>query len=277
MKKLMQLIPFLAIAGVPLLVTAQDSGAPPATTEARSVVISAAQGSEGGEMEIMGFSSANGETMTFAAPMMFTGDGGSFTSAMPGMDQFRLLSSSEIQKELDFVGDQRDQFTRLQKEYNQRIQEKAGLMGKGGFDPKKAREIGDEIKSMQEQQKKDIEDLLLPHQISRLQQIQLQQKMKGMGTVNALSDKKVLEELGITEEQLAKLKERAKELSDEMQKKMQKLREETQENLLKELTSEQRAKLKSMTGEKFDYQPTSPMPGRIQNRIQRRQSDKNDG
>ena len=256
---------------------AQDSGAPPTKTEARSIVIAADKSSEGGELQIMGFSSANGETMTFAAPLMFTGEGGTFTSAMPGMDQFGLLSNTDIQKELDFVGDQRDQFTRLQKEYNQRIQEKVGLLGKGGFDPKKSHEIGDEIKSIQEQQKKDVEDLLLPHQISRLQQIQLQQKMKGMGTVNALSDKQVLEELGITEEQLAKLKERAKELSDEMQKKMQKLREETQENLLKELTSEQRAKLKSMTGEKFDYQPSSQMPGRIQNRIQRRQSDKNDG
>ena len=276
MRKLMQLFPFLAMAGTPLLAMAQDSGAPPTTTEARSIVIAADKSSEGGEMQIMGFSSY-GETMTFAAPMMFTHEGASLTSAMPWMDQFGLLSNTDIQKELDFVGDQRDQLTRLQKEYNQRIQEKVGLLGKGGFDPKKAHEIGDEIKSMQEQQKKDVEDLLLPHQISRLQQIQLQQKMKGMGTVNALSDKKVLEELGITEEQLAKLKERAKELSDEMQKKMQKLREETQENLLKELTSEQRAKLKSMTGEKFDYQPASPMPGRIQNRIQRRQSDKNDG
>ena len=59
--------------------------------------------------------------------------------------------------------------------------------------------------------------------------------MKALG-LNAFNDKKLAEELGMTEEQLEQLKEKAKELSADLQKKIKALREETQETLLKELT-----------------------------------------
>jgi|688.fasta_scaffold215822_2 DNA-binding Xre family transcriptional regulator len=237
-------------------VLAQEQPPPPegAATQKMGIAISASQG-EGGEMQIMSFSSDDGVGNVFSAPMMIGGEG----MLLPGMmDQFGLLSQDSIQEELDFVGEQRDQYKKLQQDYNSRIREKMESMNKGGFDPEKAKNFGEEIRVLKEQQARDIEDLLLPHQINRLKQIQLQQRMKAMG-LNALNDKKLAEELGMTEEQLEKLKERAKELSSELQKKIQELREETQQTLLKELSKDQREKLQEMTGSKFDMPAPKPL------------------
>lgn len=237
----------LALLSFPAFAQEAAPVPPESTVRNMGIAISASQG-EDGEMQIMSFSSDDGNGMFMSAPVML-GEG---MLMSPGMtDQFGLLSQPSIQDELDFVGEQRDQYKRLQKEYNDRIREKMESMNKGGFDPAKAQSLGDEIRAMKEQQARDIEELLLPHQVSRLKQIQLQNKMKALG-LNALNDKKLAEELGMSEEQMKQLKDRAKELSAELQKKIQALREETQETLLKELTKEQQEKLKEMTGVKFE-------------------------
>lgn len=245
--------------------------APPAegsSTQKMGIAISASQG-EGGEMQIMSFSSEDGVGNVFSAPLMIGGEG----MMVPGMmDQFGLLSQQSIQEELDFVGEQREQYKRLQQDYNSRIREKMEAMNKGGFAPEKAKNFGEEIRVLKEQQSRDIEELLLPHQVNRLKQIQLQQRMKAMG-LNALNDKKLAEELGMTEEQLEKLKERAKELSSELQKKMQALREETQQALLKELSKDQQEKLKELTGSKFEV----PMPKPLETRRGREGGRQGDG
>lgn len=228
--------------------------APGSETQKMGIAISASQG-EGGEMQIMSFSSDDGVGNVFSAPLMIGGEG----MMLPGMmDQFGLLSQQSIQEELDFVGEQRDQYKKLQQDYNARIREKMESMNKGGFDPEKARNFGEEIRALKDQQARDIEELLLPHQINRLKQIQLQQRMKAMG-LNALNDKQLAEELGMSEEQLEKLKERAKELSSELQKKIQELRDETQQTLLKELSKDQQEKLKELTGSKFDLPTPKPL------------------
>jgi len=252
MKRMLLLTLGLALFASPAL--AQEPAAPPAETQKMGIAISATQG-EGGEMQIMSFSADDGAGMVFSSPMMLGGEG----MMMPGMmDQFGLLSQQSIQEELDFVGEQREQYKRLQQDYNNRIREKMEAMNKGGFDPAKAQSLGDEIRVMKEQQARDIEDLLLPHQVNRLKQIQLQNKMKALG-LNALNDKQLAEELGMTEEQLEKLKERAKELSAELQKKIKSLREETQETLLKELSKDQQEKLKELTGDKFEMPAPKPL------------------
>jgi DNA-binding Xre family transcriptional regulator len=234
--------------------------APPAqgtTSQSMGIAISASQG-EDGEMAIMSFSSDEGVGNVFSAPIMMSGEG----MMLPGMmDQFGLLSQQSIQEELDFVGEQRDQYKKLQQDYNSRIRQKMEAMNKGGFDPEKAKSFGEEIRALKEQQARDIEELLLPHQVNRLKQIQLQQRMKAMG-LNALNDKKLAEELGMSEEQLEKLKERAKELSSDLQKKIQELREETQQTLLKELSKDQQEKLKELTGSKFDLPAPKPLEAR---------------
>jgi DNA-binding Xre family transcriptional regulator len=254
MKRMMLLTLGMALLSLPALAQEQPPAPPAQATQSMGIAISASPG-ESGEMAIMSFSSDEGVGEVFSAPMMIGGEG----MMLPGMmDQFGLLSQQSIQDELDFVGEQREQYKRLQKDYNDRIREKMVSMNKGGFDPEKAKSFGEEIRALKEQQARDIEELLLPHQGNRLKQIQLQNKMKALG-LNALNDKKLAEELGMSEEQLEQLKEKAKELSAELQKKIKALREETQETLLKELTKDQQEKLKELTGDKFEMPAPKPL------------------
>ncbi len=202
-----------------------------------------------GGMNVMSFSPGEGLVMG--------------SSGMSG-DPFSMLTAPEIQAELDVVGDQREQIMKLQQDYSAKIREQIEAMRQNNFAPEKAKDIRETISELQARQRQDIDDLLLPHQRTRLNQLAIQAKMKTGGAVNALNDKKVMEEIGINEEQLEALRTKAKELAKELEEKIAKLREETQQTLLGELSRDQREKLEKMIGDKFEFPKPKPMePRRI--------------
>lgn len=170
-----------------------------------------------------------------------------------GGDSFAMLSNPSVQKDLELVEDQIQQIRDVNADFSARIQDQiGGLRGEnGGFDLARAKELGELVKKLKEQQKAEIDNLLLPHQQDRLQQVALQMQMQSMGAARALSSK-LAEELGITDEQKDRLKKRQKELQEEMEKKIAKMREDVKQELLQELTSQQREKLKELTGAEFE-------------------------
>jgi hypothetical protein len=192
-----------------------------------------------GSMNVMSFSPSEGFMM---------GSSPSLTG-----DPFSMLTTPEIQAELDVVGDQRDKIMKLQQDYAARIKEQIEAMRSSGFTSEKSKGIRETIEELQARQRQDIDDLLLPHQRTRLSQLALQARMKSGGAVNALNDKKIMEDLGMTDEQLKALKEKAKELNKELEEKISKMRDEYQQTLLKELTKDQRSKLEEMIGDAFEF------------------------
>jgi Spy/CpxP family protein refolding chaperone len=102
--------------------------------------------------------------------------------------------------------------------------------------------------------------------LRRLSQIVLQMKLAqaGYGSTQALAAGDVADELGITDEQRAQLKEKEQEVMQEMREKLQefqkKLQEESREKLLGVLTPAQRRSLDAMVGEKFQWQPQVVVP-----------------
>ena len=68
-------------------------------------------------------------------------------------------------------------------------------------------------------------------------------------------DGPLAEELGVTEEQKKRLRERYTEIQAETDEAIRKIRREAREKLLKELTGSQREKLADLLGDDFDYQP----------------------
>ena len=78
-------------------------------------------------------------------------------------------------------------------------------------------------------------------------------QMKNRGTAGTLTGK-LAEELGITGDQKKRIQERQKELQKQLQEKIEKLKADTREELLQELNSEQRAKLKKLVGDKYQAQ-----------------------
>jgi len=189
--------------------------------------------------------------------------------SMGAPDVFSLAQNGDVQKEIELVDDQLEQLKKINSDFSKRIQEKMAEMkdDKGNFDIAKARSLSAMMKELNEEKQAKMQDVFLPHQFERLRQISLQTQMRRSGETNMLANKEVVEALGLSDEQLKKLKEKAKELKAEMDEEIKQLKEKARKSLFKELTSDQRDKLKSMLGNDFELKQTN-----VLERIRKRRS-----
>jgi len=118
---------------------------------------------------------------------------------------------------------------------------------------KKMTEIRENMAKRATELQKEVNDVLLPHQVARLKQITLQSRLRRGNTSDAIASDAVAKELGITDEQKEKLKAAQEEAQKEMQEKLTKLQDELKAKVLKVLTAEQRAKFEKMVGEKIEF------------------------
>ena len=123
---------------------------------------------------------------------------------------------------------------------------------------------------------KAVEGILLPHQFERVKQIQLQQQFT-MGANMALAAPELQKDLGLTDDQKAKIKTINDEAMQAMRgaftpgqppsqadmDKMTKAREENAKKALDVLTADQKEKLEKMKGPKFDTTTLFGGMGRI--------------
>ncbi len=173
------------------------------------------------------------------------GFGGGVFGMRGGNSELQLLRRADVRKELDLLDDQiaeledagsgnemRSMFQELQDVPQEERRERMQAL-------------------MEEAQKKTqdkINDILLPHQATRLKQLSIQFAMQGRGGVTSSA---VADELGISDEQRGELLEKSRKLREEMEKKLA-------EQLLKELTPAQQAKLKQLTGKPFTFEQEPP-------------------
>jgi hypothetical protein len=180
-----------------------------------------------------------------------------------------LLMNEKIQKELELSAEQKEKLQALGKE----LQE--GRTANRETDQKLSREERDaKRKENAEKAQKKFEEILLPHQLERVKQIQLQSQLQftpGM----VLTNPETAKELGLSEDQQSKIKTITEESRKAMEgsftpgkrpepgdfEKMQKSRKETEAKLMDVLTADQKAKLEKMKGEKFDLSSLMPPRG----------------
>jgi hypothetical protein len=184
---------------------------------------------------------------------------------MGGGDQtIALLRIEEVQTELEIAPEQNEAIDKLSEESRQG----------GGMDFSKVRDMTEEeraeffTKFREEQTKRNkemkekLEEVLLPPQMERLEQISIQ--VRGL---QALEDEEVATKLSITEDQKAKMKTVRDELQSGMRERMQelmasgdrdamreaftKIREEMESKVLAVLNEEQKSKFEEMKGEPF--------------------------
>lgn len=191
--------------------------------------------------------------MSSPGTMNFVGGlGGDFV--MPAPDPWSMLNNPSVQKDLELVGDQLEKVKELQSEFAQQMKDQIGDFQKGGLSRDRLKGLPELMKKLREQQREQMQGLLLPHQVERLKQVAFQTHMKQAGAEGALTSEAVAEQLGITEEQIERLKTRSKEIKAKLAEDMAKLKEKAQQELLMELTPDQRAKIKEMTGDKYEPQ-----------------------
>lgn len=180
------------------------------------------------------------------------GPGGPFGGGIVG-----LAMREEVQKELQIVDEQKEKVRALTEEMRNTV----GNEMRGMFEQlrdlsnEERRTKFDEIRAKMESINADYEkklgEVLLPHQLERLKQIDLQSKIRRNGA-SALTNGDVAQALNLTEEQREKLEKRAAEVQEEMQAKMRELQAEARQKIIDVLTPEQQATLKKLMGDQFD-------------------------
>lgn len=172
-----------------------------------------------------------------------------------------LLNIPEIRQELDIMDAQVEELSQTRKDLEKQVRDQVNKMMEGGFDPSKAKEMAEMMRTQRAAIDEQISQQLLPGQVKRLREVALRLQMKQAGTVGLLGRKDITEALEITPEQLEALKKKSVSLDEELNKRMEELKKKAQAELLGELKPEQRQKLAEMLGKDFDYQAPEVAPG----------------
>ena len=191
------------------------------------------------------------------------GSGGSMWGQV---SQLNLLGQEAVQKELELVADQVDAIKEAQDRQREMMREV--FMGARdrmqGLDNEERqelfREIQEEMKTANTELEDEVMQELLPHQISRLKQLYNQaQTNRSGGAQSGSMPNSLVEELGLTEDQLQELKEKAAEVSQRLKEKVAKLQAQAQNEIFSSvLTKEQLDKYEELMGDKFEF----PAPSR---------------
>ncbi len=193
------------------------------------------------------------------------GGPGGFGGRGGGDPTLMLLQREEVREELDLFPDQEQALGKL------REQAREEARGGGDIDfrsirdasPEKRREIFEKLaKQRQEAEKKmrkQLEEVLLPEQLKRLDQIGLQ--VQG---VRALQTDEVAAALEITDAQKEQFEKHREEMGEKMRaimaagdrenmrEKMQELQTENEKQMLAVLTDDQKSEFEAMKGEPFE-------------------------
>jgi hypothetical protein len=240
---------------LPAIAQEENSDAEPSTVEnaAMNIVVASDDESGGPPVVISAMSSSvNG------APAVFSvgGPGASLLSLgedFGPMDPLGMIHNPDVQKEIELDAEQLDAFKEANAEFQKKMQAQTLDLRNGKIDREKMKAMSASIKALQDEQTSRIKKILVPHQLERLEQISTQQYMDSAGTAAALANKKLAEQLGLSKEQLERIKQRSEEVSKELTEKIEQLKQEGREKILSELTSEQREKITQLTGKKYTF------------------------
>jgi len=166
-----------------------------------------------------------------------------------------LLQDENVRKDLEIVDDQVEKMRDLQRKSFDGMRDMFTGLRDLSEDERNAKleEIRTQMEARQKDLVKEADEILLPHQKSRLQQIMVQSQLRRQNTGDALSNGKLAEELGITEDQKEQLAKIQEEVTKELAEKTAKLREDAKNKVLKVLTAEQKAKLDKLIGAPIEF------------------------
>jgi len=161
-----------------------------------------------------------------------------------------VLRREDVRKELELLD---DQVAQLQKLAEGRRDQMRDLFSGLRDVPQEQR--GEKMRELFQKAQKDLEGeiskILLPHQMKRAKQLEMQLRLRGgLGRMND----QAAQDLGLTDDQKEQLRAKSDELEAGIRKKLAEMRAQAQDELLKSLTPAQQAKWKDMVGEPFEFQ-----------------------
>jgi Spy/CpxP family protein refolding chaperone len=175
----------------------------------------------------------------------------------------QLAMRDEVQQELQLVDEQKDKVRNLvdgaRDKMRDQFRDVFANMRDMSDEERQAKfgEIRTKMEEMNADMEKDLGKVLLPHQIERLKQIDLQTKMRYRGA-GALTGGDVAKALNLTDEQREKLEKRAAEVQEELQTKIRELQADARKKMIDVLSPEQQAQLQKLMGDNFDIPDQGP-------------------
>jgi hypothetical protein len=188
-----------------------------------------------------------------------------------GTDPLHLLQTAKVKQELNITDDQSAKLAKVTTKYDQEASSKLGnvqLQGLSGQQKVgKEREIRETGDKLIESSRQEVSSILNPDQLNRLKQILLQ-----VNGAEALQDKEVAKEVGITPDEAAKIQKVHAETSSMLRQSLgmpknggttqpqmlganlraaDKINDQAQDQYLGALTSDQKQKLDKLRGAPF--------------------------
>ncbi len=160
-----------------------------------------------------------------------------------------LLSDEKVRAELDLVD---QQFEDLQA-MNEAVQKRVGEQIRG-LDFSDRENLMSQIQKIREEANRDLNSVLLPHQLDRLKQLRSQTLLRNRSFVDVITSEPLKTDLEISDEQSDDLKKTEQDIERELERKIAKLREEAQKEIISKLKRKQREKVEEIFGERFEFQ-----------------------
>ncbi|GAB5403744.1 MAG: hypothetical protein Aurels2KO_19750 [Aureliella sp.] len=252
--------------------------------------ISVAQdtGGEGpGGVQILGISMATeGEfvpdlqglaesSVTLAAPGV---GGGMFGRVNPNdrSDLFSLLSNESVRKELKLTEQQYEGVKAVRKQSQQRLGELIKTSMQKSEDGRSIKLGGTSFQTIIAENKKAadaaIEEILLPEQLKRVQQLAYQIDVERTGLGASLVEGRLGKDIGVYDNQKQSLTDLAAAIDAETKKAIAKIKADARKQLLSSLPPEQRKQAEELLGEYFDYEAVT-LEQQLQRSLRNRKAD----
>ncbi len=159
-----------------------------------------------------------------------------------------LLGDPKVRKELEMVDFQYENLKKSNSEIRSRMAKQLK-----SIDFSNPGSIADQVRRIRDQAEKNLQEVLLPHQLTRLKQLGAQSQLKRRGLVDLLTSDPLKSELEITDRQGGELRQAEKEIQEELAREIARLRERAKEKILSKLRPNQREKVEDLLGESFEF------------------------
>jgi len=182
------------------------------------------------------------------------------------LDPMTLMRMEQVQEELQLVDEQKAKLKEVGEELRRQTRQQWSVLRDLSPDQRKAKyaELRQKAAARAAEARKKVREILLPHQVKRLEQIAMQLRMRWRGLSGIAGDPALAEQLGLSPEQKEKLKKIAEETRQKLQEAPRQIMEEAKKQAVEVLTPEQKKKLEEATGEEFELKwsrPTAINPG----------------
>ena len=162
-----------------------------------------------------------------------------------------LINHPSIEKELMLSDEQQSKIKQIRVEGRKAIQEAAKEISLNQLNADGSRATTENLGKIAENQDHLLREVLLPHQIKRLQEISFQALVLDYGIIQVLKSTITGKEFGIDDEQLQSLKKEGERIEKKLAEDIERLKVRANEELLGHLTSDQKAKFNDFHGEPF--------------------------